>query len=139
GFGNIGLSGDLLRKVMFQGSGLLTRPSLEFSSYVLDNWKVKPNFYVQAGVRQDWNELVRQTVLSPRVSFSYAPFKRGNTKIAAGYAITYDAATPQLFSRPSDEYSLTTLYDRSGAIQNGPAATVFTIGSHLKMPRYQNW
>jgi carboxypeptidase family protein len=139
GFGNIGLSGDLLRRVMFQGSGLLTRPSLEFSSYVLDNWKVRPNFFVQAGVRQDWNELVRQAILSPRISFSYAPFQRGNTKIAAGYSITYDAATPQLFSRPFDEYSLTTLYDRGGTIQTGPAATVFTIGPHLKMPRYRNW
>ena len=139
GFEDLSVTGALLREVTFAGSGTLTRPSLEASSYIVDNWKVRSNVVVQAGVRQDWDELVRDTVLAPRVSVSYAPLGSKSTKIAGGYAVMYDATTPQLFSRPQDQYSLTTLYNSDGSIQNGLAATVFTLGPHLKMPRYQNW
>ncbi|HYL37080.1 MAG TPA: TonB-dependent receptor [Bryobacteraceae bacterium] len=138
-FDNVGLTGNVLRQVAFVGSGVLERPSLEASSYILDNWNLRPELNVQAGVRQDWSELVRDVALSPRLSFSYAPFPSKNTKVSGGYAVTYDFPTPQLFARPEDQYSLTTLYNPDGSIQAGPAATVFTLGPHLKMSRYQNW
>jgi len=139
GFEDLSVTGALLRQVTFAGSGVLSRPSLETSSYIQDTWKVRSNLVVQAGVRQDWDELVRETVLSPRVSASYAPFGSKTTKIAGGYAVIYDTATPQVFSRPQDQYSLTTLFNPDGSILSGPAATVFTFGPNLKMPRYQNW
>jgi hypothetical protein len=140
GFENVGLTGNILRQVTFAGSGVLARPSLELSSYIVDNWKIKPNLVVEMGLRQDWNELVRDTVLSPRVSFSYAPFGSKNTKVSGGYAVLYDSVTPQLFSRPADQYSLTTLYNADGSVHSGPGATVFTVGrSGLEMPYYRNW
>ena len=140
GFENVGLSGNVLRQVTFAGSGVLARPSLELSSYIVDNWKIRSNLVVEAGLRQDWNELVRDAVLSPRVSVSYAPFRWKNTKISGGFAVLYDPVTPQLFSRPEDQYSLTTIYNPDGSVQSGPAATVFTIDRRgLRMPRYQNW
>ena len=136
-FDDVGFSGNVLRRVTFGGSGILERPSLEVSSYVLDAWKIRPNLFVQGGVRQDWDELVRSVVLSPRISAAYAPLGK-DTKLAAGYAISYDASTPQVFSRPRDQFSLTTIYNPDGSLQSGPATSFFTIGSHLKMPRYQN-
>jgi len=138
GFEDIGLSGSVLRKVVFAGSGVLSQPSLEVSSYVQDTWKMRSNLVVQAGVRQDWDELVHDVAWSPRVSASYAPFDSKNTKIAGGYAVIYNATTPQLFSRPQDQYSLSTIYNPDGSIQSGPTATVFIPGTHLEMSRYQN-
>ena len=140
GFENVGLTGNILRRVTFVGSGRLARPSLEVSSYLVDNWKIRPNVVVELGLRQDWNELVKDTVLSPRVSLTYAPFGLKNTKLSGGYAIVYDAVPPQLFSRPGDQYSLTTFYNPDGSIQSGPAATIFTLGRRdLEMPRFRNW
>lgn len=135
GFENVDLAGNVLRRVMFAGSGVLERPNLEFSSYFLDNWRVRSNFYVEAGVRQDWDELVRSAAVSPRVSFSWAPFAKRHMKVAGGYAVTYDASMPQLFSRPQDQYSLTTL----PGIYVNPAVTAFIMGPNLRMPLYQNW
>ncbi len=139
GFENVGLNGGVLRKVVFFGNGRLDRPSLEVSSYVVDNWRIKSNLVVEAGVRQDWDELVRDVVLSPRAAVSYAPFGGKNTKLSGGYAVLYDATTPQIFSRPSDQYSLSTFYNPDGSVQSGPSATVFMPGRRLKMPRYQTW
>ncbi|MBZ5608080.1 MAG: TonB-dependent receptor [Acidobacteriia bacterium] len=138
-FENLDQAGRLLRLVAFEGNGALSQPSLEASSYLLDHWKIRPDLYVDAGVRQDWDELVRDVVWSPRVAFSYAPFRSNNTKVSGGYAVTYDQTTPQLFSRPADAFSLTTAYNPNGSVQSGPAATVFTIAPHLEMSRYQSW
>ena len=137
-FENVGVGDAVLRQVSFKGSGVLSRPSLEASSYIQDTWTVRSNLVVQAGVRQDWDELVRDAVLSPRVSASYAPFGSKNTKIAGGYGVVYNATTPQLFSRPQDQHSLS-IYNPGTSLQSGPAATVFIPGTHLEMPRYRNW
>ncbi len=63
GFENVGLANNVLRLVTFAGSGVLARPSLELSSYIVDNWKIRPNLVVEVGLRQDWDELVRDTVV----------------------------------------------------------------------------
>ena len=140
GFEQIGLAGEVLRRVTFGGSGVASRPSLEMSSYLLDEWRLKPNLLLEIGIRQDWDELVRSTVLSPRAAFTYAPFGSKTTKLSGGYAVVYDASSLQLFSRPLDQYSLATYYNTDGAVQSGPLATVFTIqNAHLKAPKYQNW
>lgn len=140
GYEQYGLSGNLLRRTNFSGNGRASRPSAEFSSYVLDAWSVKANLLVEIGVRQDWDELVRRVAFSPRASFSYAPLGSKNTKIAGGYAIIYEASNLELFARPRDQYSLTTTFGPDGTVWRGPAVTIFTIcGSRLKAPRSQNW
>ena len=140
GFENLDLAGRVIRKTTFGGSGALSRPSLEASSYFVDAWRLRPNLQVEAGMRQDWDELVRRFVFSPRVSASYAPLGWKNTKLAAGYAVVYDATAPQLFAQALDQYSVTTIYNTDGNVIHGPAVSLFTIANrHLKAPRYQNW
>jgi hypothetical protein len=140
GFEQFGLSGNLLWTTTFAGNGTFSRPSMEASSYLLDAWRVKPNLLVEVGGRQDWDELVRRHSFSPRFSFTYAPFRAKNTKISGGYAVIYDATSLQLFTRPLDQYSVTTTYNRDGTIAGGPALNVYTIQNpHLARPRYQNW
>jgi hypothetical protein len=72
-FEQIGLTGQVLSKTTFQGSGVFHRPSAEISSYILDTWRLHSNLHAALGLRQDWDELVRQVALSPRVSLVYSP------------------------------------------------------------------
>ncbi|HZT30647.1 MAG TPA: hypothetical protein VFA33_12220 [Bryobacteraceae bacterium] len=140
GYELFGLSGELLQRTTFAGSGVLGRPSAEVSSYVVDTWRVRPNLVLEAGARQDWDELIRHTLISPRVSFSYSPAALKNTRFSGGYAVVYDATSVQLFTRPMDQYAVTTEFGPGGAAVGGPAITVFTIQNHhLDAPRYQNW
>ena len=140
GYELYGISGNLLSKTTFGGSGVAGRASAEVSSYVVDAWKVRSNLLVEIGARQDWDELVRRIVLSPRASFSYAPFGSKDTKIAGGYAVVYDATNLEIFARPLDQYSITTNYGPAGTVLNGPLPTFFSIQNHhLKAPRSQNW
>jgi hypothetical protein len=140
GFDTYGLNGALLHRTTFGGSGALSRPSFEMSSYLLDAWRIRPNLTADIGIRQDWDELVRSTVFSPRVALAWAPFKARNMKISGGYAVTYDQADISIFSEPLDQYSINTSYRPDGTILSGPLITRFTIGSQrLQMPRYRNW
>jgi hypothetical protein len=140
GYENYGLSGLLIRRTTFGGSGFLERPSLELSSYVLDAWRIRSNLTADLGIRQDWDELVRRTVFSPRLSVAYAPFAKRGTRVSGGYAVTCDASNPSIFARPLDQYSLSTTFNPDGTILRGPLMAAYTIvNPHLQAPQYRNW
>lgn len=140
GYERFRLAGTLLSTTTFGGSGTLHQSGLEMSSYVLDAWRLRTNLELDFGVRQDWDELVRRVVWSPRFAATYAPLGWKKTKIAGGYATVYDATSLALFARPLDQYALTTYFTPSGAVDRGPGVTLFTRGgSHLEAPRYRNW
>ena len=74
GYDLYGVNSNLLRSVTFEGSGTLSRPSLSASSYLTDHWQARRNLFFELGVREDWDEILRRWLWSPRASFSYAPF-----------------------------------------------------------------
>jgi len=140
GYEQIGLDGQLLSSTVFEGSGQFSRPNLDFSSYVVDDWRPRDNVQIQAGLRQDWDELVRRIAVGPRLSASWSPLKARRTKLSAGYAITYDATPLTLFSQPLDQYSLTTRFNPDGTPAGPPAEILFNVPyGHLKPPRSSNW
>jgi hypothetical protein len=140
GYQQIGPAGDLLSQTVFGASSAFQRSNLAASSYVVDTWRARRNIQVEAGLRQDWDQLVDSLVVAPRVSFSYSPFSAGNTKLSAGYAITHDATNLALFSRPFDQTAVTTYFNPDGTPAGPPQPTTFTIGNRpLKLPRSQNW
>ena len=134
----VGLSGLPLFQTTFQGSGNFDRPNAVLASYFTDHWQPFSRLAVEAGLRQDWDELVRQVALSPRLSASYAPFGGASTKITGGYAIVHDATNLALFSRPLDQQAITVPYTTAGQPE-APLVTTFVPGHNLKMPRSSQW
>ena len=134
-----GLSGTQLNRVMFSGSGIFSRPNLEASSFLVDTWKPRTRLTLQAGIRQDWDELLRNVVFSPRLSAAWSPFAGARTRLTAGYAVTRDATPLDLFSRPLDQLSVTYNFAPDGSPISLPMYTYFTIAGRLKTPLYRNW
>jgi len=140
GYDLYGVNSDLLRSVTFEGNGTLSRPSLTASSYLTDHWQAWRNLFFELGVRQDWDEILRRLLWSPRASFSYAPFGGANTRISGGFAVLYDPTIIQLFTRPFDQYTLTDTYAPNGALLLPNALSYYTLpAERLKAPLYQNW
>jgi hypothetical protein len=140
GYEQYGIDGRIINRVTFGGSGVYSLPSAEAAWYVVDSWKPRPNLVIEPGLRQDWDELVRRAALSPRISVSYAPFRWKNTKITGGYAITRDAVTLEEFSRPRDQYSLSTSFHSDGSIAFTGQKTLFSIGPRpFEAPKFTNW
>ena len=140
GYDLYGVHSNLLRSVTFEGDGYLKRPSLSLSSYLTDHWQARKNLFFELGVREDWDEILRRWLWSPRASVSYAPPGLKNTRISGGFAMLYDPTIVQLFTRPYDQYTLTNVYAPDGSLLLPNALSYYTLPSeHLKAPLYQNW
>lgn len=140
GYEVIGLSGQPLSRTLFQGTADVHLKHREFSSYILDTWRLSKRLQVDLGVREDADHLLRVIGWSPRISFSWSPFASGHTRIAAGYALTYDAINFETIGRPLDQRALTIHYNPDGTTAGLPAVTTFMLGnSPLEVPKYTNW
>jgi len=137
GYELVNLAGLPLFETTFRGSGDFERPGASFATYLSDHWQPSGRLTIDAGVRQDWDELVRQTAVSPRVAGSYAPFNNARTKVTAGYSIVHDATNMALFSRPLDQQAVTVPY--VNGVPGTPLVTTFVPGHNLKLPRYDKW
>ncbi len=134
----IGLSGQPLFRTTFLGSGDFGKANLAFASYVNDHWQPVPKLVIDAGLREDWDELVRRASFGPRISAAFAPFANSSTKLVGGYSIIYDATNLALYSKPLDQQAVTVPFSPAGVAQP-PLVTTFAPGHGLKMPRYDNW
>jgi len=140
GYDYFHVDGTRARRVVFGGSGRLERTSLEAASYIQDTWKLRPGLLLELGLRQDWDRLVGNVKVAPRVGFSWAPPGLDSTKVSGGFARIYDQSPLRLFTRPQDQYTLTTYFAPDGGIARGPAISFYTIDrTPLETPRYHNW
>jgi hypothetical protein len=129
-----------LRSVRFGGSGLASRSNTESASYIQDSWKPRPSILVEAGLRQDWERLLGNVILSPRLGISWAPPGLESTKVSAGYGVIAEQTSLRLLSRPFDQYALTTYFRPDGSVERGPAVSLYTLGpGGLKTPRYRSY
>ena len=137
GFEQLGLAGEVLSETTFRGSGRFNLPSTTAAAYVNDHWQPRGNLYVDAGVRMDWDQLVRNWAASPRVAASWAPFAQGKTKISAGFSVLHDATNLEEFAKALDQQPVTVSF--TNGVPGTPLVNTFAIGRNLRLPRYNEW
>jgi hypothetical protein len=129
---------SIARFVTFQGSPFQLRKNFEAAQYIQDHWVPREGLTLEAGLRTEWNEVVRDFELAPRVAAAWAPHRLHDTKFSAGWGIYYDAISLALISRQQDQTSLSTFYPVEGGPPVGPVPTSFQVNDRsLDTPRYQ--
>jgi len=140
GFLNVAEDGSVVKRTVYGGSGTLSRNNFEAAIFVQDSWRVRPGLLLELGARGDWDSILHRWDGSPRVGFAWSPPRWENSKIYGGYARIFDATNLRLFTRPLDQYAISTYFGPGGEPARGPVASLFTIlDSPLLRPRYQNW
>jgi hypothetical protein len=140
GYERWSLRGTPLNRVLYAGNGAFRRTNTEFAWFLQDTWKPHARLLVQLGVRQDWDRIVGDWAVSPRVSVNWSPPGWDDTKLSAGYGVVYDATNLRTFTRHLDQHTLTTVFDSEGLPQQGPLVTLFEEEPRgLRAPRYENW
>jgi hypothetical protein len=133
----------------FGPAPLHTQYNAEISGYVEDRWSVTNRLLIEPGLRLDWDEIVRQAAVGPRLAGTYVLDNSGNTKLSAGIGMVNDETPIFLIARPyagSRQDTFFTVNPRcpSGSTAcvttTGPVTTTFTeSNSALEMPRFVNW
>jgi hypothetical protein len=127
---------SVTRMVTFSGSPFQGRKNFEGAQYVQDHWTPRDNLTVEAGMRVEWNEIVRDLELAPRFSVAWSPEALKDTKFSAGAGIYHDAIDLSLTARRPDLTSFSTFYLPGGLIQ-GPSPESFEVNDRsLRTPRY---
>lgn len=129
---------SVARYVTFEGDGFRERRNFEGAHYFIDRWNPVEGLTVEAGLRVDWDQVVRDTLWSPRLSAAWAPRWLKQTKIAGGFGIFYDALSLGTLTRHQDQISLATFFDPTGLPRRSPVETMFLVNEReLDVPRYR--
>jgi hypothetical protein len=124
----------------FPGAPSLDRYNSEVSAYILDRWSATDRLLIEGGIRYDWDQVVRDALISPRLSATYVLDNSGNTKLSAGVGLFYDATPLFLIARPDAGVRIDYFFDQNGNPTAGPITTTFTANPYtLEAPRFLNW
>jgi len=90
----------------------------------------------QVGLRGDWDQSVRMTMVQPRAAMNYLPFADGRGKFSIGWGIYNVPLNLSVLGQTQDQQQVDTLYDpATGAVIAGPATSTFTMPAHgLQQP-----
>src|SRR5205807_10502215 len=123
--------------------------NVEIGSYGQDRWSLTKRLLLEAGLRFDWDEVVRHPVLSPRLAGAYVLDEQGNTKLSAGIGTFYDATNMVLVSRPFAGQRFDYFFDNSGkpigddcrsSFNLCPIPVALTVNQHaLHVIRFMYW
>lgn len=128
---------SVARYVTFVGSPFQARKNFEGAQYIQDAWTLRDGVVLEAGLRAEWNEVVRDLEVAPRLGVAWAPGRSHDTKFAAGWGVYYDSISLGIVSRQQDQVSLSTFY-LPGGVMEGPVATSFLANDHsLTTPYYR--
>jgi len=133
----------------FTPAGLHEHFNTEVSGYAEDRWALTNRILIEPGIRLDWDEIVRDAELSPRLAGTYVLDNSGTTKLSAGVGLVYDATPIFLIARPYSGSREDTFYSVSNpntcvppncVVTTGPVTTSFSVDhSTLRFPRFLNW
>jgi hypothetical protein len=131
---------SLARQVYFQGNQRQLKTNFETAVYAEDRWSVTDNVLLEFGLRADWDQVVRDVLVSPRFAAAFAPRRLRDTKFAVGFGTFYDALSLRTLTRHQDQISLATFYSPNGTISRGPVETFFLADEEaLRAPRYRTF
>ena len=119
----------------FFGGGPHTLYNAEAGAYLEDHWPLGSRFLVAPGVRWDWDQIVRRSLISPRLAGTY--MLDSQTKLSAGAGIYYEATNLSLVAAPFAGQRLDTFQN-----QRGPESflTSFSVDpKRLRAPHSFNW
>lgn len=128
---------SVARYVTFLGNPFQARKNFEGAQYIQDAWTPREGVVLEAGLRAEWNEVVRDLEVAPRLGVAWAPGHSHDTKFSAGWGIYYDSISLGIISRQQDQVSESTFY-APGGVPDGTVTTSFLATDRLlRAPYYQ--
>ena len=116
-----GLDGRLLKRVTFLGLGELDASDVITAGFVQDHWQVSPRLALDLGLRYDYDAMLGESHLSPRVAFSLALDAGARSLVKGGWGIFFDQVFLQVDAFRQFQQRIEQDFDGSAEVPAGPA------------------
>jgi len=92
-------------------------------------------------MRFDWDDVIRDFLVSPRLASSYLLSRSGDTKLSGGVGLYGDATNLDMLTRSLSGQRTDFFYDLTGqTLLRPPVVTSFVVDERmLKIPRFTHW
>ncbi|MBO0911239.1 MAG: TonB-dependent receptor [Acidobacteria bacterium] len=124
---------------VFSGASPSTTSNHEASAYAEDRWSALPRLLIEAGVRFDWDQIVRQPAFAPRLAGTYVLDHSGNTKVSAGIGEIYASTPLSLIALPLQGSRRSYFFSPAGELNSLVFSSFSVDRAALRAPRYVNW
>ena len=130
-------NGMLGEQITFPGNGNFTQNNIESGTYLQDRWSPAEHLIVEPGIRLDWDNILRDFVVSPRIATTfYLP--EHDTKFSFGFGRFYDSTNLSFISRPQQGSRMENFYGSAGIIVSTNQVRFFADPRNLSEPRALN-
>ena len=128
------------RYSLFPGAPSSATYNSELSAYAQDRWAPSARILAELGLRYDWDQIVRHSLVSPRLAVTYLLDRSGKTKLSAGAGIFHDVTPIFLIARPQAGVRQDFFFSAATGTVTGPVASSFTADTRtLQGPVFTNW
>jgi carboxypeptidase family protein/TonB-dependent receptor-like protein len=131
----------LSREIDYTNGPAANRYNFEVSGYGQDRWYLSDRWLMEAGLRYDWDQIIRNVLVSPRIATTYLLKENRDTKLSAGVGVYYDTTNLSFITQPNTGSRIDTFYARDGITPlAGPITTSLQVNEQeLRSPRFLNW
>jgi hypothetical protein len=133
--------GTLSQEITFQNGAPFTKDNFESTGYAQDRWSLSDRLLLEPGMRFDWDDVIRDFLVSPRLASSYLLSRSGDTKLSGGVGLYGDATNLDTLTRSLSGQRTDFFYDLTGqTLLRPPVVTSFVVDARmLEIPRFTHW
>jgi len=113
-------SGQLVKRIEFQGGQPYNVSDLELALYGQDHWVITQRLALDLGMRLERQGITDTFRLAPRGGVAWTPFGSQSTVVRGGFGIFYDRVPLGVFAFNHYPEQVITTFGPNGAIVDGP-------------------
>ncbi len=130
-------NGTLGEQVTFPGPNTFGQGNIETGTYIQDRWSPSDRIIIEPGIRFDWDTILHDGLVSPRIAGSSMLAKE--TKISAGVGLFYDATNLAFLTFPLEGPRVENFYAADGVTLLRTDQVFFRLNqTDLQEPRSLN-
>jgi len=132
--------GTLSEVASFSGAARLRMANTQFGAYAQDQWRPVTPVVLSLGMRFDWDRLIQESVVQPRLAMNWVPAGDGRMKFTLAWGEHYQPLNLALMAQGVDQLRSDVFYDPTGLVPLGPpVVSSFVVPAQgLQQPRSYN-
>ncbi len=131
----------LSSEIVFDGVPVVRIGDFEVGAYLQDRWAVSNRLLIEAGMRFDRDSVVERILAAPRLAVSSSLTGDGETRLAFGVGLFYDASNLDFVTRPLEGSRVERFFASDGKTPtNRLVQAAFVLSDRrLEAPRSFGW